>query len=278
MPGRAPVPPRGGRMFRRVALAVLLLLGPAAAVRAEEPASGAAQNVASVLLGYSFGLANNPFGDAGAGDTGEQSVSSTEPLLGFSAVIGRDRPLHMDLSLAMANFGRLVSLVKGVEASPANGAADVRRAILADVTVAQRLTRSADASTAFFLSANTGFVFDAQADRGNNVEDASSYLMAGPTLRSRLGQKSSLTLDLFAGPSEVMTNREIFSSSWKIRDTRLRPRILFALDSSDDPNHREGNSFFDGTFLFGLWADLGLSQEFGDTYALFISRSIADFR
>lgn len=233
-------------------------------------------NEVSILLGYSFGLANNPFRDASP--TTDNSASANEPLLGFFARLGPDQPVHLDLTLAMANFGRLVGLVKGQEASPANGVADVRRSILVDATIGARLATFSGSCARLFLSGNVGFVFDAQADQGNSVEDASSYLMVGPTLQARFGKGSSLALDLFAGPSEVMTNREIFSSAWRFRDTRIRPRILFALDSRDNSKHADKNSFFDGKFMFGLWADLGMSKDFGDTYALFISRSIADFR
>lgn len=228
----------------------------------------------SLVLGYSFGLANNPFGDA-PGDGSDNKVSENEPLLGFSARLGESTPVHADLALAMANFGRLVQVINDAQSTEA--AADVRRSILADLTIRPRIVDFGH-QIHLYASSNVGFVFDAQKDQNDAVQDASSYLLVGPTLQAGIGERSLLTLDLFAGQSEVMTNLELFSSEWTLGETRFRPRIGFILDNEDNANGGGENSYFNGKFMFGLWADMGLSDRYGDTYAIFVSRSIADFR
>lgn len=265
-------------------------LVPAAAAQDSESLDPSKPYMA-FLLGYSFGLANSPFSDlTSVGAASGTDAEGNEPLVAAVATIGGHSGFRLDLKLAMASFGRLVDITGGNgTASPEDTAlssmADVRRSLLADLTFRWRISRlgSTDGSLALYLGSNIGFLFDVQGKEENqSLPDASSYVLLGPSFRADVGQGSTLLLDLFAGQSEVMTNQELFSGTWKFRETRIRPRIRLTFNdqdriegSSETDNDKSG--FFDRPFVIGLWGDLGLDDEHGDTYALFISTTIESY-
>ena len=123
-----------------------------------------------------------------------------------------------------------------------------------------------DPENAIFLTFNTGFIFDADDEDEGLVEDASSYMFVGPTVRATTGTKTSLLVDLLIGQSEVLTDVELFSKSWSRKEMlRFRPRIRFILT--------QGKFFKDNPTMIGMWSDLGIADTTGDTYVVFVART-----
>jgi len=228
------------------------------------------ENYISFGLGYSFGQANTPFAGEAGSSVDLTDSHGNEPLVALTAVIGRTAPLRSDVTLALASFGRMVKIVGDETVPDTANASDVRRSILADLILRQRFFPSRNKS--LYTSLNLGFLFDPQANEGNEiVPDASGYLMAGLSYLTQMGRNSSLTLDLLFGQSEVMTNLDLFDGAWRWEYTRVRPRVRFHLDKEDE---LKGSHLFDD-LAFGIWADMGLDKTFGDTYVVFISKGVA---
>lgn len=215
-------------------------------------------NALIVSLGWSFGIANSPF--APLGDSGERDSA---PLVALNAHVNEYSFAKVDLLLALANFGRLVSELQPGGAEQADSATAVRRAILADM------------SALFFrqspvaLNLNAGFVFDAQGQEEAAVKDASAYLLLGPHMEAVLpAKKGKVSVDLLVGQSEVMTGADLFSQSFDKDILRFRPRLHFTMIGL-----RKGTPI-----SVGMWADMGFSDKYGDTYEVFVSFPIWDSR
>jgi len=251
------------RLGRVAGIALLPFLMAPAGVRAQQADSvstDATHHVIRLLLGYSFGYASFDSPQP-PGSVLDKSDSGNEPLLAVVTELNRDGALGMDVRLALASFGHVIN-VAGEQDS------DVRRSVLADGVLRWRPSAR---HPSFFLSANGGFVFDAQDDsQGTGVTDAKSYLMVGPQVRTPVG-KSEIGIDLFLGASEVMTGEEI--PDWHLGqdDLRIRPRLTFNLVGGAKA---ESEKSFLVPLTVGLWGDLGFSDKDNDTFVVFIARPI----
>ncbi len=261
------------------------------AVQAKATTAADAENRVGLSLGYSFSQSsfNTIPTDA---TTALTNTAGNEPLITLSAEIQRKSQVSIDLKFGLANFGRLIAVGSPTDTASSSGndttsttgdeaamAADVRRSILADLSFRFRLWQAGrevnTSPLSVFLTLNTGFVFDAQDDKsGTTIEDASSYVFAGPSFRATFTDRSELMTDLLVGQSEVMTGHEIFSRSWKdSRTFRVRPRVRFVLDDADSTSSTSGTLPLT-PLIIGFWGDLGFDNETGDTYAVFISKPI----
>jgi hypothetical protein len=230
----------------------------------------AANNRMTLSLGWSFGAASfdSPL-PAGRSLSGE--ARGNEPLIAAVAEVGRHKPWQGTLILALANFGRLVEGENSGGGEPDTLTADVRRAVLADLSVRYRLVGSHE-SVQVLASLNSGFVFDAaRGDEDDEVLDAKSYIFAGPLLTSAIGSSAEFHVEFLVGQSEVMTDHELFSREWDKETLRFRPKIGFGLFGDDS----SADSSVSITPLFiTFWADLGVSEESGDTYVVTFSKPI----
>ncbi|MCA9752371.1 MAG: hypothetical protein KC591_09285 [Gemmatimonadetes bacterium] len=231
------------------------------------PRSTAAEDSVTLWLGYSFGAASfeTPSNSALAEET-----KGNEPLLALIGEVGLSRNVESTFILSMANFGYLVAAEDTAASTTPEDFAQVRRSVLADATIRWRIGGDSDRS--LFATWNTGFVFDAQSDPSNVVQDASSYMFAGLSGKMAMGDTSKryaqITLEALVGQSEIMTDQELFSKSWSDgRTVRYRPKLTFNL-LDDRPNNATSLT----PLSIGLWADLGTSSETGDTYVIFFSR------
>ena len=209
-------------------------------------------NKLKVSLGWSFGFANSPFA---AGDDNLDHDSA--PLIALQAHVDDIDIARVDVLLALANFGRLTSIVEsgGGGVTDSTATAEVRRAMLADLSVVFLK------QFAVKLNVNGGFVFDAQREADStSVADASAYIFIGPQLQACF-DKSRLVVDLLVGQSEVMTGVDLFSQTFDKHMLRFRPRLHFTMDGIKD----------DKVIAVGMWADLGFSEKHGDTYEVFVS-------
>jgi hypothetical protein len=218
------------------------------------------------------------------GNTGDAVVPSqddprnekdeTDLLFALTATIGTNRSVNSEIKFILTNFGRLVSPVfdsasdlKGFDFSPDSAGTSVRRAMIVDLSVrSPALTFAQNRSMVMWTLVNTGFLFDAQANQSQAVQDAASYLFTGPTLMSALGGRSAVIADLFVGVSEVLTGREAFDLNDK-QHLRFRPRLRFRL--GDGP-------FGDKPVDVGFWADLGVDENEPDAFTVFVAVPIVE--
>ena len=216
-------------------------------------------------LGYSFGRTNSPLNVEKSINSGNQRDSA--PLLALYAELNRYHRVGGSVRLALANFGRLTKFLSADPSDPSTTTDDslgtVRRSIIAEFDVHTRFG-NADKSS-FMLLLNTGFIFDAQGDdNAGSVADASSYFFLGAAIETSFRNGSQLRVDALIGQSEVMTDIELFSKAWSKKDViRFRPKIRFLL---------KDKIFKKNPVILGLSADLGVSDKFGDTYVVFLSR------
>lgn len=234
-------------------------------------------------IGYSFGHAsfNSPFPDDNL-FAALSDESGNEPMVSLSAESGRGSWLWTDLKLGLSSFGRVMSVedsTGGASENPSGGAEamlpDVRRSIIADLTLRTAGFPLAGEGLTAHFGLNTGFIFDAQDDEEmTEVEDASGYFFVGPSFVAKFDQDTEVLVDIFAGQSEVMTNLEIFSRGWDDNRTfRMKPRIRAFLGPEEDKNDDE-DGFSLTPLIIGLWTDVGFDDETGDTFVIFFTKPV----
>ncbi len=251
--------------MRRISMGMLLGLIMVTAVSA----AAAGDSAITVKLGYSFSNASLPTSQV---DIVSLDESGNEPLLAISGTTKIVNGFTAEVVLAMGSFGRNAQVdTSDGSSSEFVDAVSTRRSLLADMTLRQHLYGRD--SWSIMATYNAGFLFDAQKEEENvEVQNASSYHLAGITMSAVVDktQGRRFGFDFLLGYSEIMTDIEPFSLPLETETLRIRPRIRFDFGDCTDT---------EATFLhkvtISLWGDLGIGENYGDTYALTLSKAIS---